>query len=221
MKCTKPKGIGENIVAAEFSSWMRYMLNMLMVGLVVFEVLCADNVCAQERLLSSRSSKQQLQQLQRPIVPVVSFAELEQMIAPAVRDTVKIINFWATWCKPCVEELPAFQRIAAEFAARNVEVLFVSLDAKRDVERLVVPFVRKRKMVENARVVLLDGGNPNLWIDRIDTTWSGAIPATLVVPASSQRLHGESTVSRIFREQQFSYEQLKALIDEVRHSSLH
>jgi thiol-disulfide isomerase/thioredoxin len=143
-------------------------------------------------------------------VRIVSFAELEKMIQPhshAPSKSLHVINFWATWCKPCVEEMPAFERLAKEYAKKNVTVTFVSLDFKRDVEKRVIPFVRSRHL--RSQVVVLDAGNPNEWIDKISPNWSGAIPATLFVTNSGQRA---------FREQTFTYQTLAATVQSIQSS---
>lgn len=97
----------------------------------------------------------------------------------ATSDTVFVINFWATWCKPCVEELPAFEKITEKFAGRPVQVVLVSTDFKRNLDNRVRPFVAKKKL--RSRVVFMDEPNPNAWINSVSPEWSGAIPATLIV----------------------------------------
>lgn len=78
--------------------------------------------------------------------------------------------------------------------------MLVSLDFKRDLEKRVMPFVRGRKL--QSRVLLLDGGNPNAWIDRVSKDWSGAIPATVIIPRSG----GMKT--RIFHEGELTFDSL-------------
>lgn len=92
-------------------------------------------------------------------------------------DTSYIINFWATWCKPCVEELPAFDSLYAESKNTPVKVILVSLDFKEELNKKVIPFLIKHNI--KAPCVLLDEVNGNDFIDKISPSWSGAIPATL------------------------------------------
>lgn len=47
------------------------------------------------------------------------------------------INFWATWCPPCLEEIPAFVRLQDEYAARGVQFLGVALDDEQNVRRFM------------------------------------------------------------------------------------
>ncbi|MBK6291659.1 MAG: TlpA family protein disulfide reductase [Candidatus Kapabacteria bacterium] len=124
-------------------------------------------------------------------VPKVTLVDLEQRFANG-KDTTYVVNFWATWCKPCVEELPSFDKLARRVSGSPVVVLLVSLDSPSDLKTKVIPFLRKKAYA--CETVLLDEQKPHLWIDKVDPTWSGAIPATLFVK------NGQ----RLFREQEFS-----------------
>jgi thiol-disulfide isomerase/thioredoxin len=122
-------------------------------------------------------------------IPVLDFPTFEKRInTPG--DRIMVYNFWATWCKPCVEELPFFQAIPTEVDGIPVEVVFVSLDFASQLDSRVVPFVEKRNMQQE--VILLNAGNPNIWIDKIDSSWSGAIPATLFRYKDTRRFEERS-----------------------------
>jgi thiol-disulfide isomerase/thioredoxin len=109
---------------------------------------------------------------------IVKFDELAKMMSQK-NDTTYIFNFFATWCVPCVEEFPAFQRFSARYAGKKMRLIFVSLDFKKDFSKRLLPFLKKNH-VRN-EVVLLDETDYNSWIDRVDTTWDGNLPATLVI----------------------------------------
>lgn len=117
-------------------------------------------------------------------------------------DTVYVINFWATWCAPCVEELPLFDRLNAAYADKKVKVILVSTDFRRNVETGVKPFVREKNI--RSEVVFMDERNPDTYINTVDSSWSGALPATLVW--SKKR-----GVSR-FLEKKLTYEELEAAV---------
>lgn len=86
-------------------------------------------------------------------------------------DSIHIINFWATWCKPCVKELPLFDSLTNE----NYTVTLVSLDFTSEA---VASYVQRKNV--QSEVVLLSDQNTNRWIDLVDPNWSGAIPFTIV-----------------------------------------
>ena len=87
----------------------------------------------------------------------IKFPELQRRLT-RISDTTYVVNFWATWCGPCVQELPGFERVRAAMAQRKVKFLLVSLDYASQVEKRVIPFVRKRKI--QSEVVLLDEAGP-------------------------------------------------------------
>jgi len=110
---------------------------------------------------------------------LVRFSEAERYWKNGHADTVLIVNFWATWCKPCVAELPYFEQIQQEYAHKKVKVIFMNLDYPDVLESRVNPFIINKKL--KSEVWLMQESNPNDWIDSVDTGWSGAIPATLIV----------------------------------------
>jgi thiol-disulfide isomerase/thioredoxin len=93
-------------------------------------------------------------------------------------DTTYIVNFWATWCKPCVAELPEFEKINTDYKSKKVKVILVTMDFKEELNKRVKPFLLKNKYT--CEVILLDEINGNDFINKISEQWSGAIPATLI-----------------------------------------
>jgi thiol-disulfide isomerase/thioredoxin len=92
-------------------------------------------------------------------------------------DHVYVINFWATWCAPCIKELPYFEKLHTD--NKKVKVILVSLDSRKDLEKKLIPFVARKKIT--AEVLLLSDKDYNTWLSKIDKDWSGAIPATLLI----------------------------------------
>mgnify|MGYP001187713398 FL=1 len=108
-------------------------------------------------------------------VPVFDFTKYENRILHK-NDTLYIVNFWATWCKPCIEELPIFEKVAQTYTQQPVKIILVSQDAKTRAVQ-VNDFLQKNKYTSES--FILSAGNPNVWIDKIDSNWSGTIPMTL------------------------------------------
>lgn len=108
-------------------------------------------------------------------------------------DQVYIINFWATWCKPCVKELPYFEQIHDEYKNEEVKVILVSLDFPKQIESKLIPFLEKHQLKSN--VVVLDDSNSNVWINAVDPSWTGAIPATVVYKADKRQFFEKNFVS--------------------------
>lgn len=135
--------------------------------------------------------------------PPVHEITLEQLQAKVIRtdnDTLYVVNFWATWCKPCVAELPYFETAGEKYGTQKVKVLLVSLDFLREKQK-VDKFVEDKNI--KSEVALLNAGNPNIWIDKLEKEWAGAIPATILYHK------GEKV---FFREGEFEQTELDSLI---------
>jgi thiol-disulfide isomerase/thioredoxin len=120
-------------------------------------------------------------------------------------DTSKVplvVNFWATWCKPCIQELPSFDSLTA--SNNSAKVLLVSLDFKEDVEKKVDPFLKKNKIISDC--ILLDEINGNDYINKISEQWSGAIPATLFIYKGK----------KIFVEKKLTRSELEANLEKIK-----
>lgn len=134
-------------------------------------------------------------------IPVYNFKELEPILHKS-NDTVYLVNFWATWCMPCVKELPAIEKVAAAYKNSKFKVLLVSLDMPSQMESRLKPFIKEHHI--NSDVVLLDDPDFNSWIDQVNESWSGAIPASLIY----------SNNFREFYEQSFEYDELEQIINQ-------
>lgn len=121
-----------------------------------------------------------------------------QTVFTNTSDTTYILNFWATWCRPCVQELPHFEELARNYASQKVKIVLVSMDFAKDLEDRVIPFVERMKL--SNPVWLLNEPDANSWIERVDSEWSGALPATLILNKASNK--------RVFFEKALDYETL-------------
>ena len=102
-------------------------------------------------------------------------------------DKTYVINFWATWCAPCVKELPHFEEINKEFKEKNTEVILVSLDFPSQIETKLKPYLKRNKI--KSKVILLDDSKMNTWVPKVSEQWDGGIPATLIVNSSNYNFY--------------------------------
>jgi len=129
-------------------------------------------------------------------IPTLNYNQLKPWLNQQ-DDKTYVVNFWATWCAPCVKELPYFEKVNKDFEDDNVEVILVSLDFPKKKESNLIPFVKKKNI--QSKVLHLDDTNEQFWIGDIAESWTGAIPATLIY----------NNQKRKFYEQSFTQEELE------------
>jgi len=142
-------------------------------------------------------------QTQAQQVALIKLPELQKRLSRNT-DTTYVINFWATWCAPCVKELPYFEQVNTSFAKQKVKVLLVSMDYASQLDKKVKPFVAKRGL--KSEVVLLNETDPNTWMDKVDGKWSGALPFTLILNNGKQK--------RASFEKEFTQPELTAAVQQ-------
>jgi thiol-disulfide isomerase/thioredoxin len=133
---------------------------------------------------------------------VIKFDKLHSLLEEK-GEQVHIINFWSTWCAPCVKELPLFEALNAKNDPR-VKVTLISLDFAEEINK-VNAFISRRKM--KSKVFLLDEIDYNSWIDRVEGSWGGAIPATLFI--------NQQTGQRKFVDRELKEGELEKVIESL------
>ena len=127
----------------------------------------------------------------------VKITDIEKTIAES--KTPMIINFWATWCKPCLEEIPYFMEETKKHSKDSLQLLLVSLDMEEDYPAKIKKSISKNKI--SFPVYWLDETNADYFCPKVDPKWSGAIPASLFI--------NNKTGFRKFIEEQLSHEELQ------------
>lgn len=112
-------------------------------------------------------------------------------------EKIYVVNFWATWCAPCIKELPYYERLNETYTEKDVEVILVSLDFPKQYETKLKPYIKDNKL--KSKVLALNDTDSNYWIPKISEDWTGAIPATLIYNKDKRQ----------FYEKSFTYEELE------------
>jgi thiol-disulfide isomerase/thioredoxin len=111
-----------------------------------------------------------------PTVTPVDAAGLKRAVA-ARKGKVVVVNFWATWCVPCVKEFPELVRLHNKHKGNGLDLLTVSMDTAQDVRPKVVPFLAKQGVTSGAFV---QKGNADAFIQALDPNWQGEVPRTYI-----------------------------------------
>lgn len=134
---------------------------------------------------------------------VVKFDQVEKLLNDRSSDKILVVNFWATWCAPCVKEIPLFETFQAN-NKETVVVKLISLDYADKVDK-VNAFIKRKQL--KCEALLLDEIDGNSWIDKVDPTWGGAIPATIII--------NPKTGHRKFIEKELKDGDLEKLVSEI------
>ncbi len=108
---------------------------------------------------------------------VSSTDDLKQ-IFDSSKGSVVLVNFWATWCKPCVKEFPELMKLYANYKDKGFKLIFISLDDLPDIDTKLKPFLLKSGV--DFTTYYNTFAKPEELIDYIDKKWSGAIPSTYI-----------------------------------------
>ena len=174
------------------------MKSFILLIMVVIIGCRPEKKTEQSLLLATEVSTDTIKGLEMPL-EVFDYQGLKPLLHQK-DDKIHVINFWATWCAPCIKELPYFEKVGQE-QAEKVEVILVSLDMPSMWKRQLLPFIKKKNL--QSKVVVLNDTKQNTWIPQIDANWSGAIPATLIYRKDK----------RVFYERPFTYKELVAEIE--------
>lgn len=135
-------------------------------------------------------------------IEVIKAGQLYKMIDKCEAEFC-VYNFWATWCAPCIKEIPEFEKLLKSNS--KVKVKLISLDDIDDLNTKVSKFITKRNI--QSEVMLLDETDFNEIIPIINEGWSGAIPATLIV---------DDKGTKHFYEKEFKEGELEQTIDKIK-----
>src|SRR5215471_19161892 len=114
-------------------------------------------------------------------VKKIKITDLEKTINESKQPL--IVDFWATYCVPCLKEIPYFQETVKKNKPQNVSLILVSLDLQDAYPKQIQAIKNRLKL--NVPVLYLDETNADYFCPKVDTAWSGALPATLFINNST------------------------------------
>jgi thiol-disulfide isomerase/thioredoxin len=120
-------------------------------------------------------------------IPSVTWKDLKSRLRHP--DTLYVLNFWSTWCRPCIAELPYFQKAADSLQPKYpIRFYLISLDFPPDGAHAAQRLLRQKNI--SLPAMWLTENNPNTWIPEVDSAWDGSIPFSILWPSRKSKLGG-------------------------------
>lgn len=132
-------------------------------------------------------------------VQTLSPDELQERLTRS-EENYRLVNVWATFCIPCLEEMDELVKIHRMYRKRNFEVITVSADSKDLLERVQGVLEEKHLSASN---YILDSDDRDALFDAVDPEWQGALPFTALISPEGKvvyRVHGEFDPLTLRRE---------------------
>ena len=90
-----------------------------------------------------------------------------------------VVNFWATWCAPCIHEIPWFEKTIAQYADKKVKLVLVSIDYPDEFPAGITAFAKKNGY--RSQIIWLNETDAEVFCPKVDKSWDGTIPVTMMV----------------------------------------
>lgn len=116
-------------------------------------------------------------------IPAYSARDLVQRVSGS--DTTYIVNFWATWCIPCISELPQFAALYDHYQGKPVKIIMVSCNLEEEYPGKLEAYVTEKNIRQE--VVWLSDTDIDYYRPAIDERWSGQIPSTIIFDNKRQQ----------------------------------
>lgn len=122
----------------------------------------------------------------RPEIAVETINEsgYEQLVRER-NGKILLVNVWATWCVPCVQEFPDLVRLADDYRDSNVEIVGISADFPDEIDSKIVPFLKRQKA--GFKNYVRNFSSDEAFINQVNPDWSGALPATIIYGSDGEQ----------------------------------
>jgi thiol-disulfide isomerase/thioredoxin len=142
---------------------------------LVFVLIFAGGAFAQKKKPTPKRTPKPTPNANLPKVTQINEVSIKAALKPNGKPL--LVNFWATWCVPCVEEFPDLVKLDAEYKGR-IDFITISLDDLAEIRRDVPKFLSDMKAEMPA--YLLRTADENAVITSITKDWQGGLPFTIL-----------------------------------------
>ena len=112
-----------------------------------------------------------------PRVEKIRVADLKEILR---KDSGKVVlvNAWATWCKPCQDEIPSLLKLRKAFRGKAFRLILLSADDVEDIDKKVRPMLKKFKV--DFPSYLMNDKSDQVFISGMSSEWNGALPTSFL-----------------------------------------
>jgi thiol-disulfide isomerase/thioredoxin len=166
----------------------RTTLTALAAATAALTLLSAAPLAAEQTQAADDSTSATISNLFPPAgsVRLIETKEGVQEILQQHGSELLVVNFWATWCSPCVAEIPYFVELSKAYPEQKIRVVGFSTDLSSQVDTAVVPFLRKREIPYSNVVLFLDDAQEV--IELVSEKWGGELPATFFFDKNGKKV---------------------------------
>lgn len=133
------------------------------------------------------------------------FKEFEDLMA-SEKGNVVLVNIWATWCKPCVHEMPMLEKLHQNYNGKGIKIVTLSIDEVAKADSLVIPFWEEKNFsMDNYLIAHQD---PGAFVNKIDPLWIGLLPTSFIFDADGKKIE---TITGSMSYKGFERKMLKVL----------
>ena len=147
--------------------------------------VCTPLACTGKDTQPQKDASVLIERARQGEVVRVDEHQIKQVIESFKDEKVVLVNFWATWCMPCVEEFPDLVKLHQTYQSKGLEVIAVSADSPKSVDSKIKPFLERHGA--EFLCFVKDTKDDGAFINAIDNEWGGEIPVTFIHAKSGAR----------------------------------
>lgn len=147
-------------------------------------------------------------EIEVPVSKLASLAEYDEFkdLMANEKGKVVLVNLWATWCKPCVHEMPMLEKLHQNYKGKGLKVMALSIDEVAKADSLVVPFWEEMNFsMDNYLIAHQD---PGAFVNKIDPLWLGLLPTSFIFNTDGEKIE---TITGAMSYKGFEKKMLKVL----------
>tara|TARA_B100000686_G_scaffold293233_1_gene322600 strand:+ start:16852 stop:17379 length:528 start_codon:yes stop_codon:yes gene_type:complete len=149
-------------------------------SIIPFIILYDNTINAQNITKAHEKIKEEKQVLTLPNTELLNLNKKKINLKKINKNNTLVINFWASWCTPCLKEMPELKKLSEILKKFNVQIIYINQDSNKDINK-VLTFIKKYKL--NDKNIFLD---PKMKLSK--TFKLKGLPTTFIINGSGEVL---------------------------------